>query len=91
MFVVVAYDIANDRRRMRVHALLLRYGTAVQESVFECVLIARDLRRLRARLQATVHPRHDSVRIYRLCRDCVTSIDVVAGARPKPSPSVVVV
>jgi CRISPR-associated protein Cas2 len=35
-FVVVVYDISNDKRRTRLHNALLDYGTPVQYSVFEC-------------------------------------------------------
>ncbi|HIP96765.1 MAG TPA: CRISPR-associated endonuclease Cas2, partial [Anaerolineae bacterium] len=38
MFVVVAYDISNDRRRTKLHDTLLNFGTPVQYSVFECIV-----------------------------------------------------
>ena len=37
-FILVVYDISNDRRRTRLHNLLLDFGTPVQYSVFECLL-----------------------------------------------------
>ena len=33
MVGVVAYDVADDRRRARLHRLLEEYGVPVQESV----------------------------------------------------------
>lgn len=38
MFIVVAYDIIDDKRRNRVAKTMEDYGTRVQYSVFECVL-----------------------------------------------------
>lgn len=36
MFVVVSYDIVNDRQRQRLAKVLGDYGQRVQKSVFEC-------------------------------------------------------
>ncbi len=38
MFIVISYDIADDKRRNRVAKTLENYGTRVQYSVFECIL-----------------------------------------------------
>lgn len=48
MLLVVAYDVANDRRRVRLHTLLLGYGDPVQESVFECMVTERKSKRFNA-------------------------------------------
>ena len=34
-FILVTYDIENDRRRTKIHKLLEGYGLAVQYNVFE--------------------------------------------------------
>ena len=39
-FIVVVYDISNDKRRVKLHNLLKDYGTPVQYSVLECYLEA---------------------------------------------------
>jgi CRISPR-associated protein Cas2 len=65
MIVVVAYDIADDRRREDVAMLLSGYGPRVQLSVFECQVRSVDeLRRLRAEIRARVDPLDDQVRVY---------------------------
>lgn len=71
--IVVAYDISNDRRRARVHTLLLGYGEPVQESLFECDLDEAGLRTLRAALRQRVRPA-DAVRVYSLCGACAERI-----------------
>ena len=38
MYVVVSYDITNDRRRLKVMKTLEGFGERVQYSVFECRL-----------------------------------------------------
>ena len=91
MLVVVAYDIADDRRRVRLHTLLLGYGEAVQESVFECVLSARQRRALQRRVGRIVRPDVDRVRYYTLCAACAGKIEDGAGPPRAPAPAVYVV
>lgn len=69
-FVVVVYDISDDRRRTRLHNALLDFGTPVQYSVFECWLTVDDLKRMRVRVNKIIRPRKDHVRHYFLCATC---------------------
>ena len=65
MIVLVCYDIANDRRREDVAALLSGFGPRVQLSVFECeVRSAEELRQLRADLRKRIDSLEDQVRLY---------------------------
>ena len=77
MFLVVSYDIADDRRRTRVAKLLRNYGQRVQYSVFECLLTDRQVRELRRRLHKLVRVEADSVRFYFLPQDAVAQIAIV--------------
>ena len=81
-FILVTYDIENDRRRTKIHKLLEGYGSAVQYSVFECFISDDDYAEMRTRLQKLLDPKHpiDSVRYYVLCRNCVERVNV-AGNR----------
>jgi CRISPR-associated protein Cas2 len=82
MFVVVAYDIADDRRRLKVMTLLEGYGRRVQESVFECDLEGKDYRALMQRLQRLISLRADNVRCYHLCNADVKQIETLGVGRP---------
>jgi CRISPR-associated protein Cas2 len=75
MFVVVAYDIADDGRRERLATLLEGYGTRVQESMFECLLQAGELRELLDRARHVIDPSKDNLRLYRLCGMCATKAE----------------
>ena len=46
MFLAVAYDCSNDKRRNRVAKILLDYGYRVQYSVFEVELDERRFKEL---------------------------------------------
>lgn len=81
--VVVAYDIANDRRRVKMFKLLRKFGVPIQESLFECHLEEHGIRRLRRRIKKQAHSQ-DQVRIYTLCTVCAGLItdgkgDLVPG------------
>lgn len=76
MLVLISYDIADDRRRARVLALLKGYGRRVQRSVFECRLSARELAALTAELLATIDEEADSVRCYPLDANAVQRIAI---------------
>lgn len=69
-FMLVVYDISDDRRRTRLHTVLLDFGTPVQYSVFECWLTTEDIKRMKARVRKTIRPRKDHVRYYTLCAAC---------------------
>ncbi|MCL6636909.1 MAG: CRISPR-associated endonuclease Cas2 [Alicyclobacillus sp.] len=70
MYVVVAYDICTDnkageKRLRKVAQTCQNYGQRVQKSLFECTLDEATLAGLVHDLRLLVHPREDSVRIYR--------------------------
>lgn len=72
---LVAYDVANKRRLVRVHRYLKAHGIAVQYSVFVVRADRRRLDGLLAGLAARIHPRQDDVRAYRLpARDWFQSL-----------------
>jgi len=81
-FVLVSYDIPDDRRRGRVHRLLSGFGAWVQYSVFECYLTKRQQVELAARLAREIRPAQDHVRIYRVCAACESRVVAIGGAPP---------
>lgn len=64
-YVVIAYDIPDDRRRARLARFLEGYGERVQKSVFECDLQPTEYERLVAEL-ARRWCEGDALRVYRL-------------------------
>lgn len=77
MFVVVSYDVVDDKRRTKVHNTLKDFGTRVQYSVFECTLDAAKLLTLSQRLERLIDAGQDSIRMYHLCEGDVRKIRVV--------------
>ena len=66
-FAVVAYDIADDRRRRRVAKLLEGVGWRVQDSVFYCEWLSEQREALLPRIADALDLTKDTLRIYPLC------------------------
>ena len=58
---LVTYDVANDKRRDRVHRVLLDFGDWIQFSVFICDLTDRERVQLRGRLDERINHREDQI------------------------------
>ncbi len=60
----VAYDVADDARRVKLANLLKSYGERVQLSVFECYLDEKLLQDLMARARRVLDLGQDALRLY---------------------------
>ncbi len=79
---VIAYDIPDDKRRTKVHKILLGYGKWTQYSLFECFLTRKQFILLHSKLKEYLIPKQDSVRFYPLCANCVSKVETVGGPLP---------
>lgn len=79
---VIAYDIPDDRRRTKVHQVLMGFGKWTQYSLFECFLTRKQLVLLRSKLAEHLNAAQDSVRFYPLCANCVARVETVGGLPP---------
>ena len=80
-WMVVSYDITDDRRRSKVMKTLEGYGSRVQYSVFECDLRPADLDELVARVRQLIRREEDDVRFYPLCDSCVRKVAMLGKAK----------
>src|SRR5438046_10408536 len=79
---VIAYDIPDDRRRTKVHQILMGFGKWTQYSLFECFLTRKELVLLRSKLAEHLVTKEDSVWFYSLCANCVSKVETVGGPPP---------
>ena len=79
-FILVTYDISNDKRRRKLHNALRDYGTPTQYSVFECLLDDKNEKKMRQAVKRVIRPRKDHVRFYYLCASCLKKIETTGGA-----------
>ncbi len=67
MFVIISYDIKEDKRRTKIHKILKSYGEWVQYSIFECDLTQTQYAKLRDRLSKIIDRDTDNIRFYFMC------------------------
>lgn len=77
MHLIVAYDVPDNTRRTRLAKGLEGFLVRVQKSVFEGEIPTQRLEALYHLIETETDLSVDSVRIYRLCRRCVSSVDVL--------------
>ncbi|MCS6964474.1 MAG: CRISPR-associated endonuclease Cas2 [Thermoflexus sp.] len=68
-YLVIAYDVPDNLRRLRLARILLGALDRVQKSVFEGEVEEGRIARIEERIRRVVRP-EDSVRIYILCAAC---------------------
>jgi len=78
-FLVVSYDISNDKRRTKVMKTLEDFGHRVQYSVFECNLTSAQIETLKRRLRPLVRDQSDSIRFYFLSVDDVARTLIIGS------------
>lgn len=86
MLVLVTYDVntleeGGKRRLRRIARACEDFGQRVQFSVFEIEVDPAQWTRLKARLERTINPEHDSLRYYYLGANWTRRIEHV-GAKP---------
>ena len=67
MIYIIAYDIADNKRRLRVAKTLESWGYRIQESVFQLRLDTATLARVRSRLAVLISETDDVIHIYPMC------------------------
>ena len=74
IFCVVAYDIADDKRRTHVAKILEKYGIRVNFSVFECMFTKSQYLKVQQALKEKIKGKEDTFVYYSICVNCFTKI-----------------
>ncbi len=90
MFILVSYDITDDKVRFRLARTLKDFGKRVQRSVFEADLDEAELGRLRKKLEKVALDSDDSIRLYRLCEACLKTVKIWGAGEVTKDPEVVI-
>ena len=73
MFVLIAYDISDDRRRRSIEKILSSYGKRVNYSVFEVEISKTNFKKLVEKLQNDSDSKEDHIRCYVLNKESLKS------------------
>lgn len=90
-FYLLAYDIADDRRRVKIARWMESLGGRVQGSVFEAYLDPAELDKVLKRSLKLMKTEEDSLRIYFLCESCRTRLKVLGRGKTNPPPAALIV
>lgn len=87
MMVLVSYDVSTIDKRgqtrlRRVAKACLDYGQRVQKSVFECIVDPAQWTALKARLEAEIDPKADSLRYYHMGSSWQRRVEHVGANAP---------
>ena len=80
MIYIIAYDIADSKRRLRGSKTLESWGYRIQESVFQLRLDSATLARVCSRLAALISETDDVIHIYPICSSCAGRADILGAA-----------
>jgi len=89
MFVIVAYDIVDNKRRTKLMKLMKGYGFHVQKSVFECFLNERQLQKLKGLVFRLIEEEEDSVRFYQLPEELSAQVLVLGQGKVSENPALI--
>lgn len=84
MLVLVTYDVNTEdregrKRLRRVAKQCVNYGVRVQNSVFECIVDAAQLRMLKKKLSDEIDEEKDSLRFYYLGNHHQTKVEHIGA------------
>jgi CRISPR-associated protein Cas2 len=84
--VLITYDVntetdAGKKRLRKVAKQCQNYGQRVQNSVFECLIDAGQMKQLKHRLTELIEPGKDSLRFYYLGNEWRNRVEHI-GAKP---------
>lgn len=80
MFIIISYDIVDDKKRTRVCNILKDYGRRVQYSVFECELSEKVFDEMIKKVKRQINEKEDSLIVFSLCEACKKKI-ILFGVR----------
>ena len=82
MHYLLAYDIRDPKRLVKVAKVMENYGVRVQKSIFEAVLDPGAIQRLRLELVQVLDLTDDGVKLFPLCERCRQRISVFGQDEP---------
>lgn len=71
-FCIIAYDIESNKYRAKISNLLEKHGVRINYSVFECMVTAKQLEKIKETANRYIDKYTDTIVYYTLCVDCYT-------------------
>ena len=81
--VIIAYDIADDRRRRELFKMLGAFGINVQYSFFEIAITPQKFVRLKNKIKKLLDKKEDKIVFIQLCEGCWRRVERWGYEEPK--------
>lgn len=83
MLIIVIYNIKDLKLRNRLKKILLNYGNEIQSFTFEFRLTNTQYTAMKSEIQRieVLLSARDSIRIYRMCKFCSASSEMLGSAK----------
>jgi len=75
--MIVAYDIADERRLARVAKIVKDYGIRVQKSIFEVTVNDGVFAEMKGRIEDVIVEDEDGVKYFPLCEKCAGTVEII--------------
>ncbi len=79
MLIIVAYDVADNKRLAKIAKIMEDYGTRVQYSIFEIHADGAIMGEIMNRVSSVLDEKEDSVRFYPLCKNCERKTEIIGN------------
>ncbi|HAJ73900.1 MAG TPA: CRISPR-associated endonuclease Cas2 [Lachnospiraceae bacterium] len=66
LYVLIIYDIVDNKKRTRFAKMMNGYGFRVQKSAFEAMISQKLYKKLLDEIPKYMNPKEDSVRVYKM-------------------------
>ncbi|MBU1055691.1 MAG: CRISPR-associated endonuclease Cas2 [Proteobacteria bacterium] len=77
MNMIVAYDIADEKRLARVAKIIKDYGIRVQKSIFELEIDSNTFAEMKSRVEKQIVPEEDGVKYFPVCEKCAGTLEII--------------
>lgn len=77
MNIIVAYDIADPKRLLKIAKIMQDYGVRVQKSIFEVTLTGPLFREMKERIEKIICHEEDGVKYFTLCEKCAGTVEII--------------
>lgn len=74
MYVVIAYDVADNKSRAKLHKFLIELADSTQKSMFEGDLNKREIEQIIRYVKRCLNPAADAFGIWAICRRCYRKV-----------------
>lgn len=80
---IIAYDIANNKRRRRIVKIIEKYGKRANFSVFECMLTEYQLIHTKTKISKILDATEDKIIFYPICLNCYSKVEYIPSTTTK--------